>query len=167
MLDIVPTYAMFMCTNHRIAGTYWHWYFLAQPEPFPERLIGNNPDFFYETCLLGWGKSRLEDFDAKMLAEYRRCWRDPGMIHGSCSDYRAAATIDLEHDTADISKKVACPALAFWGSEGVMRKLFDMEAEWRQRCTRLETATLPGGHFLVDQLPDATAARLGAFLEKS
>ena len=167
VLDIVPTYAMFMCTNHRIAGTYWHWYFLAQPEPFPERLIGNNPDFFYETCLLGWGKSRLEDFDAKMLAEYRRCWRDPGMIHGSCSDYRAAATIDLEHDTADISKKVACPALAFWGSEGVMRKLFDMEAEWRQRCTRLETATLPGGHFLVDQLPDATAARLGAFLEKS
>ena len=164
VLDIVPTYAMFMRTNRQIAGTYWHWYFLAQPAPFPERLIGANPHFFYETCLLGWGKSRIEDFDAEMLAEYRRCWRDAGMIHGSCSDYRAAATIDLEHDTADLDKKVACPTLAFWGSQGVMHKLFNMEAEWRERCENLKTATLPGGHFFVDQYPGETAARLAEFL---
>lgn len=69
VMDIVPTYAMFMDTNRKVAGAYWHWYFLSQPEPFPEQLIGNDPDFFYETCLVGWGAVRLSDFDAEMLAE--------------------------------------------------------------------------------------------------
>jgi len=105
VIDIVPTYAMFMGTNRHVAGGYWHWYFLSQPEPFPEHMISLDPDFFYETCLVGWGKTRIEDFDAVQIAEYRRCWRDPAMIHGSCSDYRAAATIDLVHDGADIDTK--------------------------------------------------------------
>jgi haloacetate dehalogenase len=95
VMDIVPTYAMFMDTNRKVAGAYRHWYFLSQPEPFPERLIGNDPDFFYETCLVGWGASTIADFDPDMLAEYPRAWRDSAMIHGSCSDYRAAASIDL------------------------------------------------------------------------
>jgi haloacetate dehalogenase len=128
VLDIVPTHAMFTETNRHVAGAYWHWYFLSQPEPFPERLIASDPDFFYETCLVGWGATKLADFDAEVVAEYRRCWREPGMIHGSCSDYRAAASIDLEHDAADIDKKVACPTLAFWGGDGVMHKLFDIGA---------------------------------------
>ena len=82
-----------------------------------------------------------------------------------CSDYRAAATIDLEHDSADIGVKLSCPVLALWGSGGVMHKLFDMGAEWRQRCNSLETATLPGGHFFIDQLPRETAAQLQTFLK--
>jgi haloacetate dehalogenase len=130
VLDIVPTYAMFAETNRHVAGAYWHWYFLSQPEPFPERLIGADPDFFYETCLVGWGATELQDFEQEMLGEYRRCWRNPGMIHGSCSDYRAAATIDLEHDSADIERKVACRTLALWGAHGVMHKLFDIPATW-------------------------------------
>jgi len=93
VMDIVPTYAMFMDANRHVAGAYWHWYFLSQPEPFPERLIGNDADFFYETCLIGWGATKIGDFDADMLAAYRRAWRDPAMIHGSCSDYRAAASM--------------------------------------------------------------------------
>ena len=164
VLDIVPTWAMFMETNRHVAGAYWHWYFLFQPTPFPERLISHDPDFFYETCLVGWGAAKITDFNQAELAEYRRCWRDPAMIHGSCADYRAAATIDLEHDNADMTLKVKCPALAFWGSSGVMNKLFDMEAEWRKRCTNLHVATLPGGHFFPDQLPAETAAKLSAFL---
>jgi haloacetate dehalogenase len=164
VLDIAPTYAMFMETNRHIGLAYWHWYFLAQPEPFPERLIGADPDFFYETCLAGWGATKLADFDAEMLTEYRRCWRDPAMIHGSCSDYRAAASIDLEHDSADIDRKVACPTLAFWGSEGLMHKLFDMAAAWRKRCSNLATQTLPGGHFFVDHVPQDTARILTDFL---
>ena len=167
VLDIAPTFEMFMATNRLIAGAYWHWYFLSQPEPFPERLIGNDPDFFYETCLLGWGKTRLEDFDAGMLAEYRRCWRDKGMHHGSCSDYRAAATIDLEHDTADQGRKIGCPALAFWGEHGIMHKLFDMKAVWRERFANMQTATLPGGHFFLDQYPEETAARILTFLKSA
>jgi haloacetate dehalogenase len=166
VLDIVPTYAMFMETNRHVAGAYWHWYFLSQPEPFPERLIGFDPDFFYETCLVGWGATKLADFDAELVAEYRRCWRTPEMIHGSCSDYRAAASIDLEHDAADIDKKVACPTLAFWGANGVMHKLFDIGAAWRKRCEYVVTESLPGGHFFIDRFPAETADILRKFLKR-
>ena len=164
VMDIVPTYAMFMDTNRKVAGAYWHWYFLALPEPFPERLIGADPDYFYETCLVGWGAMTLSDFDAEMLAEYRRAWADPAMIHGSCSDYRAAATIDLKHDTADIDRKVECPTLIFYGASGVMAKLFDIPNEWRKRCRDVAEASLPGGHFFIDQYPNATARTLHDFL---
>ena len=164
VMDIVPTHAMFMDTNRKVAGAYWHWYFLSQPAPFPERMIGADPDFFYETCLVGWGAAKLADFDAETLADYRRCWRDPAMIHGSCSDYRAAATIDLEHDGADIDRKLACQMLVFYGAAGQMAKLFDIPAEWRKRCVAIEQASLPGGHFFVDQFPDKTAEVVAAFL---
>ncbi len=164
VLDIVPTYAMFMETNRDVAGAYWHWYFLSLPEPFPERLISADPDFFYEFCLVGWGATRLEDFDEEMLAEYRRCWRNPEMIHGSCSDYRAAATVDLDHDRADLHVKVGCPTLAFWGSRGLMHKHFDVAAAWRKRCDDVRGASLPGGHFFVDQFPEETARILVEFL---
>ncbi len=166
VMDIVPTYAMFHDTNRLVAGAYWHWYFLSQPEPFPERLIGNDPDFFYETCLVGWGATTLADFDPEMLAEYRRCWRQPQMIHGSCSDYRAAASIDLEHDAADLDRRVACPTLVFYGSAGVMAGLFDIPAEWRKRCSAVDAASLPGGHFFVDRFPDETARILSEFLDR-
>jgi haloacetate dehalogenase len=164
VMDIVPTYAMFMDTNRNVAGSYWHWYFLSQPEPFPERVIGPDPDFFYETCLLGWGATKLSDFDPEMIADYRRSWRNPEMIHGSCSDYRAAASVDLDHDAADLDRKVQCPTLVFYGSQGAMAKLFDIPAEWRKRCSVLQDTSLPGGHFFVDQFPDQTAAMLLKFL---
>jgi haloacetate dehalogenase len=158
VLDIVPTYTMFMDTNRRVAGAYWHWYFLSQPEPFPERVIGNDPDLFYQACLVGWGATRLEDFDRKLLAEYRRCWRDPAMIHGSCADYRAAATVDLEHDAADLGRKVVCPTPVLYGAAGAMAGCFDIPAEWDKRCAEVRrAASLPGGHFFVDQFPEATA----------
>jgi haloacetate dehalogenase len=166
VLDIVPTYAMLMDTNRHVARAYWHWYFLAQPAPFPERLIGHDPDYFFQTCLVSWGNARLEDFDPAMLSEYQRCWRQQETIHGMTSDYRAALTIDLSHDSADISQKITCPTLAFWGSRGVMHSLFDMKGEWAKRCHDLETATLPGGHFFVDQFPAETAERLVSFLKR-
>jgi haloacetate dehalogenase len=164
VMDIVPTYAMFMDTNRAVAGAYWHWYFLSQPEPFPERLIGNDPDLFYETCLVGWGATKIGDFDPALLADYRRAWRQPGMIHGSCSDYRAAATIDLDHDAADIDRKVGCPTLVFYGASGTIAGLFDIPAEWRKRCADVTEASLPGGHFFVDQFPADVARILADFL---
>jgi haloacetate dehalogenase len=167
VLDIVPTYAMFMDTNRHVAGAYWHWYFLSLPEPFPERLIGHDADYFYETCIAGWGAMGIANFDPEMLADYRRCWRDPAMIHGSCSDYRAAATIDLEHDAADIDKKVQCPTLAFWGAAGLMNKYFNLAAEWKKRCADVRPASLPGGHFFVDQFPAETAKILAEFISSN
>jgi haloacetate dehalogenase len=164
LMDIVPTYTMFMETNQKVAGSYWHWYFLIQPEPFPERLIGNDPDLFYETCLVGWGATKITDFDQEMLADYRRAWRNPAMIHGSCADYRAAARVDLALDTADITRKVGCPTLVFYGSTGTMAGIFDIPAEWRKRCENVTEASLPGGHFFVDQFPAKVAEKLIAFL---
>ncbi len=164
VLDIVPTYTVFNETDRRLASAYWHWFFLSQPEPFPERLIGADPDFFYETCIAGWGATRIGDFDQEMLAEYRRCWRDPAMIHGSCSDYRAAATIDLEHDAADLGRKVQCPTLVVWGAQGVMGRLFDVAAKWRERCADVHPRSIAGGHFFIDQFPDETARTLIEFL---
>jgi haloacetate dehalogenase len=86
------------------------------------------------------------------------------MIHGSCSDYRAAATVDLAHDEADIDRQLTCPTLALWGSDGFMHRCFDLAALWRKRCADLRTATLPGAHFFVDQYPSETAALLADFL---
>jgi haloacetate dehalogenase len=166
VLDIAPTYSMFMDTNRHVAGAYWHWYFLSRPAPFPERLIGADPDYFFETCFESWGKTAVASLDPDVLEQYRRCWRDPAMIHGSCCDYRAAATVDLEHDRADIEagRQVTCPALALWGSDGFMHQNFDMAALWGERCADLRTATLPGAHFFVDQFPKETAAVLSDFL---
>lgn len=166
VLDIVPTLTMFTETNDKVSGTYWHWYFLSQPEPFPERLIGNDPDFFYETCLLGWGSTKAEDFDQEQLADYRRCWRTAEMIHGTCSDYRAAATIDLELDKQDKDKKVSCPTLVFYGSNGAMANCFDIPTTWKTRCNSMKTASLPGGHFFVDEFPKQTADVLKGFLKE-
>jgi haloacetate dehalogenase len=166
MMDIVPTTVLFNETNRHVAGAYWHWYFLSQPAPFPERLIEANPDYFYETCLLGWGSAKLENFDAAQLAEYRRCWRKPSMIQGSCGDYRAAASIDLAIDMADIETKVQCPSLVFYGEHGVMNKLYNIDAQWQKRLTNIQTASLPGGHFFPDMLPQETANILLAFVQQ-
>jgi len=165
LLDIVPTRTLFLEANRASAATYWHWYFLALPQPFPERLIGADPDYFYETCLTGWGAARLADFAPQALAAYRRAWRDPAMIHGSCADYRAAATIDLEHDAADLARTVDCPALVLYGAQGAMARLYDIPAQWRDRLPRMGSAALPGGHFFVDQQPERTAQALLEFLD--
>jgi len=105
-MDIVPTYAMFMQADRKLASAYWHWVFPRSTGAVSGAADRSGPDYFYETCLTGWGAAKIREFDAEMLAEYRRAWRTPEMIHGSCSDYRAAGTVDLEHDKADLDHKV-------------------------------------------------------------
>ena len=166
LMDIVPTTELFLHVTRQVAGAYWHWFFLSQPAPFPEGLIGADPDYFYETCLLGWGGSKLADFDAEQLAEYRRCWRKPSMIAGSCGDYRAAASIDLAHDQADMATKLNCPSLVFYGEQGVMNKLYDIPEQWRKRLAHVQSASLPGGHFFPDMRPSETAQILLDFVQR-
>lgn len=165
VMDIVPTHTIFMRADRHLAAVYWHWYFLQQPWPFPERLIGADPDFFYETCLFGWGAAGPDDFAADQLAEYRRCWRDPAMIHGSCADYRAAAGVDFQNDAADLDAKVQCPTLVLYGGQGAMGKMFDLEKEWRAFCTNMTAEAMPGGHFFIDQHPQETVEKLLRFLQ--
>ena len=162
-LDLVPTHALYMQTNKKIAATYWQWYFLPLPAPFPERLIGADPDHYFENCLSSVGGKALDSFDADMLAEYRRCWRDPAMIHASCCDYRAGASIDLVHDEADLQVKLACPVLVVWGANGLMCQLMDIEAVWRARCADVRVGQAPGGHWFPEHSPTETAAALTDF----
>mgnify|MGYP001569691203 CR=1 FL=1 len=163
-LDIVPTYAMYNKTNRHLAATFWQWYFLPLPEPFPERMIGADPDLFFENCLVVCGTSGMENFDAEMVADYRRCWRDPAMIHGTCSDYRAGASIDLEHDANDLHRKVECPTLTLWAGNGLVRTFFDFEKEWKERAAKVRSVPISGGHFFPEQLPRETADAMLAFL---
>ena len=164
VLDIVPTYVMFDEANRHIARAYWHWYFLQQPAPYPEQVIAADPDTFYEGCLFGWGATGAEAFDPDQLEQYRRGWRDAAAIHGSCCDYRAAGSVDFELDRADLGRQVQCPALVFSGSAGLMHGLFDMQAVWAPRLANMRQASLPGGHFFVDQFPKETARILREFL---
>lgn len=163
--DLVPTRAMYHGVDRARAARFWQWYFLPLPEPFPERMIGGDPDFYFENCLVvNGGVSIDEGYDAEMLAAYRRAWRDPAMIHASCSDYRAGATIDLEHDEADLDVQVACPTLAIWGGDGLLKNLFDIQTEWAKRCRDVQGVAAPGGHFFPEQHPQFTADTIRAFL---
>lgn len=164
ILDVVPTHYMYTHTDRAFASTFWLWFFLPLPQPFPERLIGADPDFFFESCLGRYGGAGLGQFNAQALAEYRRCWRDPAMIHASCCDYRAGATLDLAHDTADLQKKIDCPTLVLWAADGLMAKQFDFARIWGEHCTHLSTGTVPGGHFFPDAAPTETADQMRRFL---
>ena len=109
VLDISPTRTMYARTDQAFATAYYHWFFLIQPFDLPERLIGADPAYYLQRKLGGWGTG-LAHFDPRALAEYERCFSDPATIHATCEDYRAAASIDLEHDAASESQKIALPA---------------------------------------------------------
>lgn len=163
VLDIVPTYTLFAETDKAFALGYYHWFFLAQPAPLPESLIGADPVFFMDTKMGHWSAKEAVFSDAAM-AEYRRCFSDPRTIHASCEDYRAAATVDLEHDAADLNRKVICPTLALWGEFGLMHKTFDVLATWQERCHQLSGRVMPCGHFLPEEAPDQTLLEIRRFL---
>ena len=167
LLDIVPTLEMFANTNAEVARAYWHWFFLQQPSPYPEKLIEASPDHFYEGFLSTLGNMHLGDFDQAQLEAYRCAWRDPDFIRASCADYRMTASIDCALDQQDLMRKVDCPSLVLWGAAGVLAQRFDVRSLWAKRLAQAEFATVNGGHFFVDQLPLQTAEILGRFLDKN
>ena len=130
VLDISPTRTMYAHTDQEFATAYYHWFFLIQPFDLPERLIGADPVFYLQRKLGGWGTG-LAHFDPRALAEYERCFSEPATIHATCEDYRAAASIDLEHDRERRAKRVACPLLVLWGENGVVHRLFEPLDDWR------------------------------------
>ena len=161
-LDIAPTREMYRDTTDAFARAYWHWFYLITPAPFPERMIGADPDAWWlKKC--GSGSAGLTPFAPDALAEYLRCFRDPATIHASCEDYRAAATIDIVHDDADGARKMAQPLLALWGEHGAVNACFDVLALWRERAADVRGHTLPGGHYLAEELPDQVAAAFLSF----
>jgi haloacetate dehalogenase len=161
VLDIVPTYKVFSALTKEFATVYFHWFFLIQPAPFPETLIGNSADFFLRTWFGDLVPGAITEAAYK---EYVRCLKTPGTIHAMCEDYRAAATIDLEHDTIDLASRVECPLLALWGRSGAMHPLYDVLATWRERATDVRGKALSGGHWLPEQQPDEVYTELRQFL---
>ncbi|MGO4738266.1 alpha/beta fold hydrolase [Bosea sp. 2KB_26] len=161
-LDIAPTREMYANTTDAFARAYWHWFFLIQPAPFPERMIGaDSKAYWLKKC--GSGSAGLTPFAPEALEHYLRCFADPATIHASCEDYRAAATIDLRHDDEDGGRKLEQPLLALWGEQGVIGRCFDPLALWRQRAQNVQGRPLPGGHYLAEEIPDLVAAEFTAF----
>jgi haloacetate dehalogenase len=151
VLDIVPTSKFYGSVTQASATAYWHWFFLIQPAPMPEKALENNP----ELMAPGSPNKAVE-------REYRRVMT-PEAIHGMCEDYRAGATIDLQHDREDHGKKVACPRLVLWAQQGAMGALFDVLATWKERAVDVRGKQLPGGHNLPDLSPKEVTAELEAF----
>lgn len=162
VLDIAPTPYVFAHLSRELALAYYHWFFLAQPKGFPERLIGFDPVGFLHRKLGGWGTG-LSAFAPEALAEYERCFRDPATIHATCEDYRAAASIDLQHHAAD-AERIRCPLLVLWGRKGVVHRTCDPIAAWREYALDVRGEAVEAGHFLCEENPAETLRALLDFL---
>ena len=162
VLDIAPTAAMYGQTDMRFATAYYHWFYLIQPAPLPERMIGADPEFYLRSKCGQWGRTKGAITD-NAFADYLRCFRRPETIHAMCEDYRAAATIDLVHDAADADVRLTMPLLALWGVDGFVGTNYDVLAEWRDVADDVSGHGVPGGHYLPEEAPDETVAALVHF----
>jgi haloacetate dehalogenase len=166
LLDIAPTLAMYEKTSNQFARSYWHWFFLIQPAPMPERLIEADPSA-YVRDVLGRRSAGLAPFDARALAEYVRCLELPGAAHGLCEDYRASASIDLIHDQLDIDTKnfLHQPLLVLWGEQGVVNQCFEPLKEWTKLAVNVKGHALPCGHYIPEEAPELMLSQVQSFLE--
>ncbi|HEX7852149.1 MAG TPA: alpha/beta hydrolase [Sphingobium sp.] len=167
VLDIAPTATMYANTDRAFATGYYHWFFLIQPAPLPETLIGADPDFYLRSKLAAWGKSGIEVFSEEALAEYCESFRDPACLSATCEDYRAAATIDLVHDEADSDLRIEAPLLALWGTKGLVGRLYDVVSTWQEKAVHVVGKGLPVGHFLPKEAPNETAEAMIGFFSES
>jgi len=161
VIDIVPL--PYSRVTRQFATEYFHWFFLIQAAPFPETLIGNSAEFYLRSRFLRQNAaSRV--FTPEAVAEYLRCFKDPATIHATCEDYRAGATIDIDHAAQDGDRKVTCPLLVLWGERGSVGRLEPVMDLWREKAANVTGQALPAGHFLPEEVPDETLAALLAFL---
>jgi len=166
LLDIAPTLEMYERTDRRFATSYFHWFFLIQPEPLPETLIGAAPDAYLERAMTG-SHAGLEIFDPQALAAYKAAFANPDTIHAVCEDYRASATIDLDRDRDDIERgsKVGCPVRVLWGQYGVIEQCFEPLAAWRRVARDVSGRALACGHYIPEEAPDALYDEILSFFE--
>lgn len=157
VLDIVPTGDMWRRVDMEFGMVDWHWFFLAQPAPFPEEVIGSNPDAYY----FRGDRSR---FHPEALEDYLRAVRDPATIHGMCEDYRAGATFDRDLDESDRGRRrIECPVLVLWARRDELGRWFDVVGTWRGWADDVRGKAIDSGHFLAEEAPEETAAELRAF----
>jgi haloacetate dehalogenase len=163
VVDILPTAWHFAHYDAAFAQTYWHWAFLAAPDGEPEKVLAADPGGFLERRLRAW--SRTPDcFDPGDLAEYQRCFCEPACIHATCEDYRAASSIDLEHDTAEEFRQIEMPMLLVWGAQGFIGSRYDPPAVWADYASDITARPINCGHFPAEERPQETAAAISDFL---
>jgi haloacetate dehalogenase len=166
VLDIVPTGEIWRRVDARFALGYWHWGFLAQPAPLPERLIAGDPDMVFEAVTrMGLGADP-DRYPAEVMAAYRRALDDPAAVEGMCEDYRAGASADVAHDEADreAGRRIVAPTRALWGKRGALELFYDdVLAIWRDWADDVDGRAVDASHFLVEDRPEEVAADLAEF----
>ena len=164
LLDIAPTLAMYEGTDEAFARAYWHWFFLIQPAPLPERAIEADPAAWVRDGM-GARFAGLDPFDPAAMAEYVRCLSLPGSATAVCEDYRASAGIDLEHDRADraAGRRIACPTRVLWGAHGVIARCFDAMALWCEAADDVSGRALDCGHYIAEEQPAALLEEMQSF----
>lgn len=164
LLDIAPTLDMYDQTTRAFATAYWHWFFLVQAAPLPERLIGADPDAYLD-AVMGFGPTGMAPFADEALAAYRLALRDPEVVHGMCEDYRASAGRDLDLDRADRAGgvRVEVPLRVLWGRDGVVERLFDPLALWSRVATDVTGGLVDCGHYIPEERPDDLLAEIHGF----
>ena len=164
VLDILPTFEVWQRMNNDAAMRSYHWLFLAQPAPLPERLIGLDPDFYLRHLLNRWAGSP-EALDPAAVDEYSRHFRKPSVIAATCEDYRAGASVDLDHDRSDraAGRRLSCPLLVLWGRQYLAGQAASPLDVWRPWAGDLREVALECGHFLAEEQPEACAAALREF----
>ncbi|MFG1430713.1 alpha/beta hydrolase [Xanthobacter sp. V2C-8] len=167
LLDIIPTYLMWHRMDRARALQVYHWAFLAQPSPLPERLIAAHPAFYLEWTMASWTVAKdLSAFDARALAYYRAAFSSPDRIAAMCADYRAGATFDLAHDEADLAagRTLSCPSFLVWGEAGIPSRGASPLDAWRALAPDIAGAAVPGGHFVCEEAPGPTLDAVLPFL---
>ncbi len=165
VLDIIPTLEHFERADMAFGLGYYHWFWFAQPHPFPETLIGAAPEAWFRAHTSREPKA-TDFFDPEALADYLQAVHDPAMIRGMCEDYRAAAGLDLEHDRESraAGRKIECPLLVLWGAKGKIAAWYDALAVWPGYCAAEVTGgSVPSGHYLAEEAPSAVLERFEAF----
>ena len=164
VLDICPTLEMYEQTTKEFAKAYFHWFFLIQPKYLPENMIKSDPRKWMKNCLDKWSGNH---YFGKVEESYLNSFKQIKRIHASCEDYRASATIDLEHDKKDRRKNLNIPILVLWGKKGVIEKQFKPKEIW-QKYTKKKVFgyAINSGHFIPEQNPQATIRKLTNFFLK-
>jgi len=169
-LDVVPTGDVWARADAELALIYWHWAFLAQPAPLPERLIAADPDAFFDlhVRVLGLGRATGR-YPPDLMLDYRALLDDAGTVQAICEDYRAGATVDRVHDDADRGRRrIACPLLALWSAAGALPRLYgDVLDVWRPWADQVSGSGLDASHFLVEDQPELVADTLATFVERA
>jgi haloacetate dehalogenase len=155
VLDISPTLAMYEQTTMKFASGYWHWFFLIQKSPIPENMIGADVKFFLKQ-FMGGRYAGLDIFSKDCWSEYVSAMQDPSCVHAMCEDYRAASSIDLEHDREDIAtgKKLQMPLRVLWGEHGLVNACFSPLNDWSNVASNISGKTVNSGHYIPEEAPE-------------